>query len=73
MTVKRAVERKETNMRLLEARGKLNSIDSDLQGIKRDMLLINDYESLAGKSAGLEEASFKLRVVIKGLLKDIYM
>ena len=35
------------------------------------MLLINDYESLVGKSAGLEEASFELQVAIKRLLKDI--
>ena len=35
------------------------------------MLLIEDYESLAGRAAGLEEALFKLRVAIKCVLKDI--
>ena len=50
---------------------KLKSIDADLQGIKRDLLLINDYESLAGRAAGLEEASFEIQVAIKCLLKNI--
>ena len=35
------------------------------------MLLIDDYESLVGRAGGLEEASFKLRVAIKCLLKNI--
>ena len=35
------------------------------------MLPINNYESLAGKAAGLEEASFELRVAIKRLFKNI--
>ena len=46
---------------------RLKSIDTDLQGIKRDMLLIDDYESLAGRENGLEEALFELRVAIKRL------
>ena len=50
---------------------KLKSIDTDLQGIKRDLLLIDDYESLAGKAAGLEEATFELLIAIKRLLKNI--
>ena len=33
--------------------------------------VINDYESLAGETAGLEELSFKLQVAIKRLLKNI--
>ena len=48
-------------MCLLERHGeKLKSIDANLQRTKRDLLLIDDYESLAGKRAGLEEASFEL-------------
>ena len=43
----------------------------DQQGIKRDMLLIDGYESLAARAAGLEDASFELRVTIKHLLKDV--
>ena len=50
---------------------RLKSIDTDLQGIKHDMLLVDDYESLAVKAAGLEEASFELRVAIKCQLKII--
>ena len=50
---------------------RLKNIDVDLRGIKRDMLLIDDYESLAGRAADLKEVSVKLRVAIKRLLKDI--
>ena len=50
---------------------RLKSIDTDLQAIKHNMLLIDDYESLAGKEDGLEEALFELRVAIKRLLKNI--
>ena len=32
------------------------SIDTDLQGTKLDMMLIDDYESLAERAACLEEA-----------------
>ena len=72
MKVKRVVEEKETDMCVLEGHEeRLKSIDSDLQGIKRDTLLIDDYESLAGKAGGLEEALFELRVAIKRLLKNI--
>ena len=35
------------------------------------MLLINEYESLAGRAHGLEEGLFELRVAIKPLLKKI--
>ena len=52
---------------------KLKSIDTDLQGIKRDMLLIDEYESLVRRTGGLEEALFELRVAIKHLLKKIKM
>ena len=50
---------------------KLKTISTDLQGIKCDILLINNHESLAGKAADLEEASFKQRIAIKHLLKNI--
>ena len=44
MKVKRVVEEKETKLCLLEGyEERLKSIDTDLQGIKCDMLLINDY------------------------------
>ena len=72
MKVKRVAEKKETEMCLLERHEeRLKSIDTDLQGIKRDMLLIDDYESLAGRAGGFEEASFELRVAIKRLLKNV--
>ena len=35
------------------------------------MQLIEDYESLAGRAADLDEALFELQVAIKHLLKDI--
>ena len=56
MKVKRVVvEEKETDMCLLESHEeRLKSIDTDLQGIKCNMLLINNYESLAGRAGGLE-------------------
>ena len=45
--VKRVVEVKETDMCLLEGHEEtLKSIDADLQRIKRDMLLIDEYESI---------------------------
>ena len=48
-------------MCLLESHDdRLKSIDTDLQAIKRDVLLIDDYESLAGKADDLEEALFEL-------------
>ena len=50
---------------------RLKSIDTDLQAMKRDMLLIDDYESLAGMADGLEESLFDLRVAIKRLMKNI--
>ena len=71
MKVKRVVEDKELDMCLLEGyEEKLKSINTYMQGLKRDMLLIDEYESLAGKAAGLEEASFELQVAIKHLLKN---
>ena len=39
--------------------------------INRDMLLIDNYESLAGRAGGLEEALIELRVAIKRLLRNI--
>ena len=71
--VKRVVlEKKETDMCLLESHeDRLKSINTDLMDIKRDVLLIDDYESLAGKADGLEVAVFELRVAIKCLLKTI--
>ena len=55
------LEEKEEDIFFLESHKKrLENIDSDLQGIKRDMLLIEDYESLAGRAEGLEEALFEL-------------
>ena len=72
MKVKRVVEDKELDMCLLEEHEEsLKSIDTDLHGIKRDMLLIDDDESLAGKAPGLEKASFALCVAIKCLVKNI--
>ena len=59
-------------MCLLESQeGRLKSIDTDLQGIKRDMLPIDDFESLARRASGLEEVLFEVRVAIKCLLKNI--
>ena len=56
-TVKIVVKVKETDMCLLEgSEEKLKSIDTDLQGIMCDMLLIDKYERLAGRAGGLEEA-----------------
>ena len=69
---KRVVEVKQTDMCLLEGlEENLKSIGTNLQGIKRDMLLIDNYESLAGRAGGLEEALFELRVAIKRLLRNI--
>ena len=50
---------------------KLKGIDADLQGIKHDILLIDDHESLAGRAVGLEEASFDLQLAIKHLHKTV--
>ena len=70
--VNRVVEEKEADMCLLEGHEeRLKSINADLQGIKQDLLLIDDYKSLAAKPVGLEEVSFELRVAIKCLLKNI--
>ena len=72
MKVKRVVEEKKRDMCLLESHEeRLKSIDTNLQVIKRDMFLINNYESLAGRAGGLEEASFEPQVAIKHLLKNI--
>ena len=65
------LEEKNTDMCSLESHEeRLKTIDSDLQCIKRDLLLIDDYKSLAGRANGLEEALFELRVAIKRLLKN---
>ena len=50
---------------------RIKSIDTDLQVIKRDMLLLGDYKSLAEKATALEEASFEIRVAIKRRLKNL--
>ena len=50
---------------------RIKSIDADLQIIKRDMLLLGDYKSLAEKATALEEASFEIRVAIKRRLKNL--
>ena len=66
------LEEKEMDMCLLESHEeRLKSIDTDLQGIKRDMLLIDHYESLAGRADDFEVDSFKLQVAIKRLFKNI--
>ena len=55
MKVKRAVEHKVLDMCVLEGHEeRLKSIDTNLQGMTCGLLLIGDYESLAGKAAGLE-------------------
>ena len=72
MNIKRVVEVKEKDTCLLEShKERLKSIDTDLQGIKHDMLLIDHCESLAGQAGGLEETLFELQVAIKRLLKNI--
>ena len=72
MKVKRVVQDKETDICVLEGHEeRLKSIDTDLQGIKHDMLLIDDYENLVWKAGGMEEVSFELRLAIKCLLKNI--
>ena len=35
------------------------------------MLLVDDHESLTGKDAGMEEASFELHAAMKHLLRNI--
>ena len=50
MKVKRVLKDKELDMCMLEGHEeRLKRIDTDLKGIKHDMLLKDDYESLAGK------------------------
>ena len=52
MEVKRIVEEKEIDMCMLEGHEeRLMSIDTDLQGIKHDMPLIDDYKRLERKAA----------------------
>ena len=72
MKVKRVKDDKALDVCSLEGHEeRVNSIDADLQVIKRDMLLIGDYKSLAERAAVLEEASFEIRVAIKCRLKNI--
>ena len=72
MKVKRVVEEKETDICILDGHEeRLKSIHTNLQRIKHDMPLIDDFESLAGKAAGLEETSFEIQVSINRLLKNI--
>ena len=49
----------------------VRSLSDDVQEIKRDMLLIEDYDSLAKTAVSLERASFEIRVAIKRQLKEI--
>ena len=69
MKAKRVVVDKEFLLEGHEER--LTSINTNLQGIKRDMLLIVNYGNLGGRAASLKEASFELRVAIKRLLRSI--
>ena len=58
--IKKVVEEKETDKCLLEGHAeKLPCIYAEQQGIEWDLLEIDDYESLAGKATGLEEASYE--------------
>ena len=66
------MEGKEIDKCMLEEHEeRLKSIDSDLQCIKHDMLLMDDYESIAGRAGGLDEALFDLQLSIKRRLKNI--
>ena len=72
MKVKRVKVDKALDVCSLEGhKERVKSIDADLQVIKRDMLLIGDYKSLAERAAVLEEASFEIRVAIKRRVKNI--
>ena len=72
MKVKRVKNDKSLDVSSLEGHEeRIKSIDADLQVIKRDMLLLGDYKSLAEKATALEEASFEIRVAIKRRLKNI--
>ena len=56
--VKTGVEDEETDMCLLKGHEeglKTIAANLQLQAIKQDLLLTNDYKSLAGKAAGLEK------------------
>ena len=56
MKVYRLLQDNELDMCLLEKhKERLKSINTNLQGIERDMLLIDDYNSLAGRTASLEQ------------------
>ena len=72
MKVKRVMDVKELDVCSLERhKERLKSISADLPEMKRYMLLIAHYESLAERAAGMEEASFEVRVASKRQLKDI--
>ena len=72
MKVKRVKDDKSLDMCPLEGQEeRVKSIDADLQVIKRDMLLIGEYKSLAERATALEEASVVIRVAIKGRLKNL--
>ena len=56
-----ALQDKKMDMCLVESyEERLKSTATDKQGMKRDMLLIDNYDSLAGREDGLEEALFEL-------------
>ena len=72
MKVNRGMDDKELDVCSLEGQEeRVKSIDANLQVIERDKLLIGDYVSLTEGSAGLEEASFEIRVAIKRQINDI--
>ena len=59
-------------MRSLERHKKIiKSIDTDLQSIKHDIILIDDYESLGVRADGLEDLFELWKAIIKHLLKNI--
>ena len=70
--VKGAVEGKEMDVCSLDGNEeRVKSLSDSLQGIQHDLLLVDDYETLAARASRLEEASYEIRVAIKRRLKDI--
>ena len=62
----------DTCMCMLEGHERrIKNIDVELEEIKRDRLLVEDYESLARRATDLEEVLFELQVATKRLLKDV--
>ena len=72
MKVKEVKDDRELDVCLLEGHEEsVKIIEADLHVIKRDMLLIDDYKSLAETAAVLKKASFEIRVAIKRRLKNL--